>query len=179
VSHDSEAHDRHRRDDDAGRGGSGRPSEDHSGQDHTGQDAPGQEHPGAPRPGGAAPWSPGPGQHWNPAPGQPWGPEWGAFWAPQWGPQWGPGWNSPQAVEGRRRAENALILGILGVVVLPLLGPFAIWQAREAEKLGISATVGKVLGWVGTVMIAVFLFFLVLWLVAVGFFMATGAAGGP
>ncbi|MFI7483176.1 DUF4190 domain-containing protein [Kocuria sp. M1R5S2] len=178
MSHDSDAHDQHRSDDDAGRGPAegGRPRDEHPGRERREQEYPGQGRPGEPRP-GAAPWNPGGGQHFNPAPGQPWGPEWGAFWAPQWGPQWGPGWSSPQAVEGRRHADNALILGILSVVVLPLLGPFAIWQAREAEKLGISATVGKVLGWVGTVMIAVFLFFLVAWLAAFGFFMV-GSAGG-
>lgn len=177
MSHDSEARDQHRPDDDTGRGGD-RPGYGGPGQAQSGHGRPGGPPSGGGRPGDGQPGDGHPGAPpWNPPPGQPWGPETGAFWAPQWGPQWGPGWMSPQAAEGRRHAEHALVLGILSVVVLPLLGPFALWQAREAEKLGISATAGKVLGWVGTVMIAVFLIFLLLWLVAFGFIVMGSAAG--
>jgi len=65
------------------------------------------------------------------------------------------------------------VLGILGVVVLPLLGPFAIWQANEAEKLGVPATAGRVLGWVGTVLLGVFLLFFGIWITAVLFLIAS------
>lgn len=43
---------------------------------------------------------------------------------PPWGP---PPWQAQRFAVGRSHADTALILGILGVVVLPLLGPFAIW----------------------------------------------------
>lgn len=63
--------------------------------------------------------------------------------------------------------DTSLVLGILSVTVLPLLAPFALWQASKAEKLGGRATAGKVLGWVGVVMLALgilwLVFFLVMW----------------
>ena len=89
-----------------------------------------------------------------------------------WGPP--PPWQEERFAVGRSHADTALILGILSVVVLPLLGPFAIWQAREAEKLGTPAVPGRVLGWVGTVLLGVLVLFLVLWLVAVVFLISSG-----
>ena len=89
-----------------------------------------------------------------------------------WGPP--PPWQAERFAVGRSHADTALILGILSVVVLPLLGPFAIWQAREAEKLGTPAVPGRVLGWVGTVLLGVLVLFLVLWLVAVVFLVSSG-----
>ncbi|MFW3384905.1 UNVERIFIED_CONTAM: DUF4190 domain-containing protein [Kocuria sp. CPCC 205274] len=89
-----------------------------------------------------------------------------------WGPP--PPWQAERFAVGRSHADTALILGILSVVVLPLLGPFAIWQAREAEKLGTPAVPGRVLGWVGTVLLGVLVLFLVLWLVAVVFLISSG-----
>ena len=60
---------------------------------------------------------------------------------------------SPQDAQRHQQVlkstDASLILGILSVTVLPLLGPFAVWQASQAEKLGGRATVGKILGWVG------------------------------
>lgn len=92
--------------------------------------------------------------------------------ATPWGPP--PPWLAERSALGRSHADTALILGILSVVVLPLLGPFAIWQAREAEKLGTPAVPGRVLGWVGTVLLGVLVLFLVLWLVAVVFLVSSG-----
>ncbi len=113
-----------------------------------------------PRPGGPAGPPPAP-----PAPGDP------GVWQPV------PPWLADRYARGRSHAETALILGILGVVLLPVLAPFAVWQAREAEKLGVPATAGRVLGWVGTVLLGVFLVFLVLWLVAAAFLLGSGGGG--
>ncbi|MCD1145342.1 DUF4190 domain-containing protein [Kocuria sp. LUK] len=97
---------------------------------------------------------------------------------PQQPPPWGPvpPWPSPQALEGRSRAETALVLGILSVVVLPLLGPFAVWQAGEAEKLGVPATAGRVLGWVGTALLVVGAVLFALW-AAVAVYLVTSNGG--
>ena len=64
--------------------------------------------------------------------------------------------------EASRSADLSLILGILGVTVLPVLGPFALWRATKAEKLGGRATAGKVLGWVGIVMLVLVVAWVVL-----------------
>ena len=45
--------------------------------------------------------------------------------------------------------------------MLPLLAPFAVWQASKAEKLGGRATAGKILGWVGVAL----LILVVLWVI--------------
>ena len=63
-------------------------------------------------------------------------------------------------------------------MVLPLLSPFAPWQARAAEKLGVPATAGKVLGWVGTVLPGLFLASVPLWLVAFGSVVMSRGHGG-
>lgn len=73
------------------------------------------------------------------------------------------------SADANSAATLSLVLGILGIVILPILAPFAIWQANKAEKLGKPATAGKVLGWIGVAFLAigvlVFLFFLVALLV--------------
>lgn len=57
--------------------------------------------------------------------------------------------DAQQQDQAARSSEASLVLGILGVVILPILAPFALWQAYKSEKLGGRATSGKVLGWVG------------------------------
>ena len=59
------------------------------------------------------------------------------------------------ALEGEKAAQLSLILGLVGLFVAGfVLGPLAIWQARKAERLGVPATAGKVLGWVVTILYA-------------------------
>lgn len=85
---------------------------------------------------------------------------------------------SPQNAPG---AVAALVLGILGILVCPLLGPFAWLYGRRGEQAvdasgrllagrGL-ATAGKVLGIVGTLLI-------VLLLVALLVLVGTGSGGG-
>ena len=55
--------------------------------------------------------------------------------------------------QATRSSEMALVLGIVGMTVIPLLAPFAVWQANKAERLGGRATVGKTLGWIGVALL--------------------------
>ncbi|GAA1495612.1 DUF4190 domain-containing protein [Paeniglutamicibacter kerguelensis] len=61
----------------------------------------------------------------------------------------------PEPMRGQQLAQTSMILGILSLVI-PLvgivLGIIAIKKAKEAEQLNTAATVGKVTGWVGTIM---------------------------
>ena len=85
---------------------------------------------------------------------------------------------SPQNAPG---AVAALVLGILGILVCPLLGPFAWVYGRKGERAvdasgGVLggrglATAGKILGIVGTLLI-------VLLLVALLFLVAGSGSGG-
>ncbi|MDQ0736325.1 hypothetical protein [Arthrobacter agilis] len=75
---------------------------------------------------------------------------------------------SYEAMEGEKAAQLSLILGLVGLFVAGfVLGPLAIWQARKAERLGVPATAGKVLGWITTILYALailagILFFVIL-----------------
>jgi len=85
---------------------------------------------------------------------------------PAYGYGYGYGYGYDQvSADANSAATLSLVLGILGIVILPILAPFAIWQANKAEKLGKPATAGKVLGWIGVAFLAIgvlaFLFFLV------------------
>jgi hypothetical protein len=117
-----------------------------------------------------------PGQPGQPGPGQHRGDQHGVgpYGPPPWAPF--PPWQEDPRVLGRSRAETALVLGILSVVTLPLLGPFAIWQANEAEKLGVPAPAGRILGWVGTVLLGLMLVFLGIWITAM-LFLVTSNGG--
>lgn len=61
----------------------------------------------------------------------------------------------PEQSRGQQLAQTSMILGILSLFV-PLvgivLGIIAINKAKEAEQLHTAATVGKVTGWVGTIL---------------------------
>lgn len=66
-----------------------------------------------------------------------------------------PGYHQPSysSMEGEKAAQLSLIFGIVGFFVAGIvLGPLAIWQASKAEAQGVSATAGKILGWIVTVL---------------------------
>lgn len=71
--------------------------------------------------------------------------------------QGGPMYNAPgpEQMRGQQLAQTSMILGILSLFI-PLvgivLGIIAINKAKEAEQLNSDATVGKVTGWVGTIL---------------------------
>ena len=61
--------------------------------------------------------------------------------------------NSPEQLRGSQLAQTSMILGILSLFVVGIiLGPIAISKAKQAEQLNVAATVGKVTGWIGTIL---------------------------
>lgn len=53
-------------------------------------------------------------------------------------------------LQGVGHRTQSLVSGVIGLFVLGIvLGPVAIVQASRAEALGVTATAGKVLGWIG------------------------------
>ena len=87
----------------------------------------------------------------------------------------------PRGAQNAPGAVPALVLGILGILVCPLLGPLAWVYGRRGEQAvdasgGLLAgrglaTAGKILGIVGTLLI-------VLLLVVLAFLLAGGGGGG-
>ena len=76
--------------------------------------------------------------------------------------------NSPDQMRGQQLAQTSMILGILSLFILGvILGPIAIVKAKQAERLNTAATVGKVTGWIGTILgvLAVISFVLMIGLV--------------
>lgn len=60
--------------------------------------------------------------------------------------------NSLEHFQGSKFKEKSVIFGVIGFFVLGIVfGPLAISNARKAEALHHSATLGKVLGWVDTI----------------------------
>lgn len=88
-----------------------------------------------------------------PAYGQP------AYGAPTYGaPAYGQPNGFDQAalaqIQGQKDAQSSLIMGIIGLVLgLGLiLGPLGIHFAKKAERANVSATAGKVLGWINLIL---------------------------
>lgn len=83
---------------------------------------------------------------------------------------------SPQDAQRQQQVlkstDASLVLGILGVTVLPILAPFAVWQASKAEKLGGRATAGKILGWVGVAVLILMVVWVAFLLTIWGFAMS-------
>jgi uncharacterized Tic20 family protein len=78
---------------------------------------------------------------------------------------------SEARIQGEKHAQNSLVFGIVGLFVLGVvLGPLALVQAKKAEELHVSATAGKVLGWVDTICgaLAILGFIIVIVLAAIG-----------
>lgn len=73
--------------------------------------------------------------------------------------------------EGAQLAQTSMILGIISIFVIGIiLGPIAIVKANRAEKeFKTAATVGKVTGWIGTILG-------VLWLVYIIFMIVVSVA---
>ncbi|HJD50992.1 MAG TPA: hypothetical protein H9908_03885 [Candidatus Rothia avistercoris] len=66
--------------------------------------------------------------------------------------------------DGQKHAQNAMIFGILSIVIAGLgvvFGPLALSQVRKAESYGAEATVGKVTGWIGLVLGILSLLFII------------------
>lgn len=65
-------------------------------------------------------------------------------------PGYGP---NPNQMRGEQLAQTSMIMGIIGLFVAGIiLGPLAIWKAKQAEELNVAATVGKVTGWIATIL---------------------------
>ena len=63
-------------------------------------------------------------------------------------------------MNGTKNARLAMIFGIIGIFFLGyIFGPLAIWQASKAQKAGVQAKVGFVLGWIVTILGTILLFF--------------------
>ncbi len=67
-----------------------------------------------------------------------------------WGSAEAAGIASLQAtIQGQRAANQATVFGIIGLFIAPFVfGPLALVKARAANRLGVSATTGRVLGWI-------------------------------
>lgn len=71
--------------------------------------------------------------------------------------------NSVEHFQGSKYKEKATIFGILGFFILGIVfGPLAISNANKAEALHHSATLGKVLGWVDTIVGVIWLLVIIL-----------------
>jgi|SRR5690625_564582 len=55
--------------------------------------------------------------------------------------------------EAQQASQTALVLGIIGLFVFGIiLGPLAIMKANEAQRGGVDATAGKVVGWIALIL---------------------------
>jgi hypothetical protein len=125
--------------------------------------------------------------YWQPPPGQPGSGAPGPVPPGPWAPAGQPWWPSPP---DHPQATTAVVLGIIGVVVLPLVAPFA-WAigAKAVREIDASrgalggrqnAQIGYVLGIVGTVILGLAVLVI---LAVIGLFGLTlvggSSSGGP
>jgi|SRR5690348_17228139 hypothetical protein len=75
--------------------------------------------------------------------------------------------NSLEFFHGSKFKEKSVIFGVIGLFVLGIVfGPLAISNAKKAEALHHSATLGKVLGWIDTITGAIGILFFLLFIIA-------------
>jgi hypothetical protein len=145
----------------SGESGAGQPDDGQRGYSQPGYGQPGYGEPGYAQPAGYPP-QPGPGSQ----PGYP----------PGYPPGYGPA--LPVVAPDHPRATTALVLGILGVVLCQVLGPFA-WRIGKQTVDEIDAAQGRlggrgpaqagyVLGIVGTVLLGLFILYVLFILVLLG-----------
>ncbi|WP_435298437.1 hypothetical protein [Timonella sp. A28] len=74
--------------------------------------------------------------------------------------------------QGQKDAQTSWILGLIGLITSLgiILGPMALHYAKKAERAGVSATAGKVLGWISIV----FFVFSILAVIAFFYFINAG-----
>lgn len=120
--------------------------QDQYGQKPYGENQYGQNQPG---PGQYSQNQPGPGQYSQNQYGQ---NQYGQQPGYQGGMQGYPGGMQGGAAQGQKHKTTSIVLGVVGLFILGIvLGPLALWQAGKAERLGVKATAGKVLGWIAIV----------------------------
>lgn len=77
--------------------------------------------------------------------------------------------NSLEHFQGSKFKEKATIFGVIGFFILGIVfGPLAISNARKAEALHHSATLGKILGWIDTIAGIIWLLIFILIMANVG-----------
>jgi hypothetical protein len=73
-------------------------------------------------------------------------------------------------MDGMQHARDAMLFGVLSIFTIGVLfGPLALIEARRAEQFGIPARAGKVLGWIG---IGLFALWILVFAAYVAFFIA-------
>ncbi len=66
-------------------------------------------------------------------------------------------------MQGMSHRSTATTFGVIGLFVLGIVfGPLALVQANKAEALGVKATAGKVLGWIGVAFAILWVLFIAL-----------------
>lgn len=82
--------------------------------------------------------------------------------------------SSPDQMRGQQLAQTSMIFGIISLFVVGIiLGPIAIVKAKRAEELGGDAKVGQITGWIGTVLGALQVIGVIIYIVAVVAFVGT------
>lgn len=75
--------------------------------------------------------------------------------------------NSAQYLQGQKYKEKSLIFGIVGFFFFGIIfGPLAIMNASKAEALNHSATFGKVLGWIDTILSSIWLIIVIIFAIS-------------
>lgn len=77
------------------------------------------------------------------------------------------GQNNPDQMRGQQLAQTSMILGIISLFAVGIiLGPLAIVKAKRAEEAGGDAKVGRITGWIGTILGVLWLIGLIIYIIA-------------